>query len=839
LRSFPLLVREAPLLAAALALAWFYLWTASGGWPFDIGGPHDGHYDLLARALVRGQLHLTVEPPPALLEMSEPYEPGRNAPYRLHDASLYRGRYYLYFGVVPAVLLFVPWRLLGLGDLPQNLAAALFAWGGFLFSALLLRRLLRTHLATWPRWMEGLAYLTLGLANVAPFILRVPYVYEVAIAGGYFFLTGSAWFFASAGDGGDACVRRLSLGGLFLGLAVGCRPNLLVAVPFLPVLAWPALRGDRERRSRAALAVLAPLGLCVLLLGVYNALRFGSPLEFGARYQLAGMRPVAWLDPRAVPPTLFFDFLAPPSARLDFPFLFPARDYPGTTPAGYFKDTSTTGALAHSPFLLLLLAAPFLLRRASVTGRRSESAAPLELGGLSGPPRPPVAQVERLRLAITVLVTVGLLIPLATSYAFASAAMRFQVDFVSFLAGPALLLWLLGSGLPDVRLRRAFLFGGLLAAAWSWVVSLCLSLTGASDGLRRDNPALFASLERRFEPLRVALGRVLDPDGHAVVRLRVAFPERLAAEAEPLLSSGTVAASDMLWVRQAGPGSFVFAFETARGETDTALPSPLEPGRFYDGEVDLDRVARRVVVSLDRAEVARFSARLGPVRADTVWLGRGPRGKGAVDRGRFSGTLIPQAMLWAAPPGLESLPSISAGPAIHTESMDERPSSAVAGQLWVPASRDGAYLFVGPGWRWIPRQFLDRVQVQRAVQFAALAPGTVEPVLVSGNEAAADGVYVRHLGQGRLAFGLARWRAGWELRTAGPPTASRPDRTRTLSVVLDRPGRQALVLLDGQAVLQATGDLRAIERGQLYVGKSPPGMTLGRPAFAGRVWPGH
>jgi hypothetical protein len=823
LTRFPPLVREAPLLAAALALAWFYAWTASGGWPFEIGGSHDGHYDLLARALVRGQLHLTVEPHPALLEMSEPYEPGRNAPYRLHDASLYRGRYYLYFGVVPAVLLFVPWRLLGLGDLPQSLAAALFAWGGFLFSALLLRRLLRAHLANRPRWMEGLAYLTLGLANVAPFILRAPFVYEVAIAGGYFFLTGSAWFFASASDGGGACIRRLFLGGLFLGLAVGCRPNLLVAVPFLPVLAWPALREDRERRARAALAVVAPLGLCVLLLGIYNALRFGSPLEFGARYQLAGMRPIAWLDPRAIPPTLFFDFLAPPSARLEFPFLFPARDYPGTTPAGYFKDTSTTGALAHSPFLLLLLAAPFLLRGA------------------------PVEKGERLRLAITVLVTVGLLIPLATSYAFASAAMRFQVDFVSFLAVPALLLWLLGSGLPDGRLRRAFLFGGLLAVAWSCVVSLCLSLTGASDGLRRDNPALFATLEQRFEPLRVALGRVLDPDGRAVVRLRAAFPERLAAEAEPLLSSGTVAASDWLWVRQAGPGSFVFAFETAGGELRSAPPCPLEPGRFYDAEVELDRVARRVVLRLDRAEVARFPVRLGPVRADTMWLGRGPRGKGAMDRGRFSGTLISQAMLWANPPGLESLPPISAAPAVHTETTDEGPPSAAAGQLWIPASRDGAYLFVGPaapkasgspGWRWIPRHFLDRVQVERAVEFAALPPGTVEPVLVSGDEEGADGVYVRHQGPGRLAFGLARWRSGWQLGTPAPSTAFRPGLPRALSVLLDRAGRRTRVLLGGQAVLEADGELCPIERSRLYVGKSPTGMSLGGPAFAGRIRPG-
>jgi hypothetical protein len=240
---------------------------------------------------------------------------------------------------------------------------------------------------------------------------------------------------------------------------------------------------------------------------------------------------------------------------------------------------------------------------------------------------------------------------------------------------------------------------------------------------------------------------------------------------------------------------------------------------------------------LDGAEVARFPARLAPVRADTVWLGRSPRGKGAMDLGRFSGSLVSQAMMWAGPPGLEALPPLSAAPAIHTETADERPSSAVVGQLWVPASGAGAYLLVGPGWRWIPRRFVDRVQVERAVEFAGLPPGAVEPVLVSGDEAGADGVYVRHLGQGRLAFGLAHWREGWDLGTSGPPVVFRPDGARTLRVLLDRVGQRTIVQLDGQVAFQATGELRAIDRSLITVGKSPPGMTLGRPVFAGRIRP--
>jgi len=69
--GFRCLIVHAPLVAPAVLLACFYVWTASGGWPFELAEPHDGHYDLLARALVKGQLHLTVEPRPELLERGQ------------------------------------------------------------------------------------------------------------------------------------------------------------------------------------------------------------------------------------------------------------------------------------------------------------------------------------------------------------------------------------------------------------------------------------------------------------------------------------------------------------------------------------------------------------------------------------------------------------------------------------------------------------------------------------------------------------------------------------------------------------------------------------------------
>jgi hypothetical protein len=148
--------------------------------------------------------------------------------------------------------------------------------------------------------------------------------------------------------------------------------------------------------------------------------------------------------------------------------------------------------------------------------------------------------------------------------------MRFQVDFVPFLLVPSLILWLLLMRSVPAEKRGWFRCLAGVAFGWSALVALTLSLHGASDDLRRENPALFASLEARVEPLRVLAARLIDPDDRRVVRLRAAFPERLSADEEPLLSWGTLEAYDVLWVKQPTPEIFVFP-RTWRRRADARL----------------------------------------------------------------------------------------------------------------------------------------------------------------------------------------------------------------------------------------------------------------------------
>ena len=797
--------------AVCVLVLWFYAWTASNGLPFGLGRRQEGYYNLLTRAFLMGQLHLPVEPARELFEIAEPYHWGKNAGYRLHDVSLYRGKYYLYFGAAPAVTLFLPWRLLGLGDLPESLAATIFAFGSFLFAVGLLRHLTRTFLPATPQWMQTAAVVVLGCTNVCPFILRGVDVYQVAITAGSFFLLGSAYLMTTAGGPAPRAWARIAGGSLFLGLAVASRPNHLLIAPLVLMLAWPALRSAGGRLWVKALTTLVPLGACLLLIGLYNYARFGSFTEFGVRYQLQGIPPLPWFEPRGLIPGLYFDFVAPLAMSLEFPCFFLDRWYPGTLPPGYFGPDPNAGVLMHSPYLLILFAAPWLLRRV------------------------PLAGLPLLRQRVLVLLGIGIGLPVLTSVVAPAATMRYQVDFVSFLIVPALLLWFLADQRGGGRRRLALRAVGALTMAWACLVNVALSLTGYAGTLREENPALFRSLERRVEPLRVGLGRLLVRDGRYVARMRIAFPERAAAEREPLLGSGFVEAHDVVWARAVAPGRWSFVLQPAQGPEQESPPVAIEPRRFQACEVDVDRIRGQVVIRLEGTEIARLRGRLEPVRENTTWVGRGVKGKGAVNLGRFSGVILTQGMLWAAPPGIEALPPIAAAPALLTETADTPPPAPVLGELWVPATIEGAYLFADPDWRWIPIYFLDRVRLERKVVFSLLPAGSVEPIFVSGDEAAASGVFARHLGGSRVAFGLAGWRGAWELGSTGPPVDALPGRPQALSVTFDRPAGSVLVLLGGREVLRARAELAPILRAALAVGESPAGMTLGRAAFAGQI----
>ena len=173
-----------------------YIWLISFGswahWPAITN--YDGYYDELANAFQHGSLSLEIKPDSALLALHDPYDPAvrhsNNVPYPI-DFSLYNGKYYLYFGPVPALILLVI-RLLGISAIGDHYLVFGFVLGMFIFQSLLIIKIWKRFFKNIPIWIMSLCILFCGLVSPMPWILTEARVYESASASGQFFFASTA-----------------------------------------------------------------------------------------------------------------------------------------------------------------------------------------------------------------------------------------------------------------------------------------------------------------------------------------------------------------------------------------------------------------------------------------------------------------------------------------------------------------------------------------------------------------------------------------------------------------------------------------------------------------------
>ncbi len=340
---------------------------------------------------------------------------------------------------------------------------------GLLAAVALLHLMIRRLLPRTPDWLLVVATIGLALTNVAPFLLRRPAQYEVAISAGLCFEMLGLLAVLSAVWASPVRLWRLALGSLCLGLAIGARPTLVIggAAALAAVL---YLRHHGPGGRGIAVQALVPFIVCGFLLAGYNQVRFGSPGEFGQRYQLAGLdvtkKPTAQLSYLA--PGVFTYLLVPPRVALTFPHFFLMNDteYPGTLPDGYTGTPSggiaePTGRMFPTmPITLLILALPVLWRRR----REDETPALLFASGLG-----------LLSLAVVFLLAIALW----------GTTQRYEMDFASLALLGAFLVWaLLLQRSRRLMTRRTVAAVGLVLSVFGAAVGTAVSFTGYDDTSR-------------------------------------------------------------------------------------------------------------------------------------------------------------------------------------------------------------------------------------------------------------------------------------------------------------------------------------------------------------------
>ena len=329
-------------------------------------------YSQLARSFAEGRI--TIDYPHGadkasiISSMANPYD--KNERYALAapltwDIAFYGGKFYLYFGVVPVLVLFLPWYLLTGRDLASIPAQCVFDAFIVVGMFLLVNELRRRLCPSMPR---GLFLLLSALAPAAilNLMVKTASVHAVASASGLAFVVWGLWLWVRSvrgvgADGSGLSVWRAAVGSLCMALAVGCRPTMaLYSLLAFPVF-WRVLRRPRANWWRV-LAAAAPYVPVAAGLMWYNAARFGSPFEFGAKYQLTGGDVLhQGVHLSRIPMSLWYYLFMTPQLTPEFPYI---TGIPVTSRYSGFIDVwFVRGGLFFTIPLLLLALVPAAVKK--------------------------------------------------------------------------------------------------------------------------------------------------------------------------------------------------------------------------------------------------------------------------------------------------------------------------------------------------------------------------------------------------------------------------------------------------------------------------------------------
>lgn len=348
----------------------FYSWIAFLN-TFSVLKKHHTYYyyNHLAKAFLNGQLHLKIKPPEELLKLPNQYDPDLNRKFRnsgSHDLSLYKGRFYLYFGAVPVLLLYIPFQLITKHDLPDGFANVIFCFGTLIWLILLLTHLKKKYFGGIPNWFISVSILICAFSNIGLFLIAHPLVYEVSSCCSCFLLTGAIYFLC-LGVSELKNIKCFILGSIFCGLAVGTRAqNLLAAGLLLFFISIQYL--NKKSGYKILFSLIFPFGVLVLILAIYNYLRFENIFEFGINYQLTyadvskyKLANAFTLKPQKILSNTYSFLFQPPRVNLISPFIhlnaWKAFYILPEAPNALFP---IVGLFTGNPFTILCLLFPFV-----------------------------------------------------------------------------------------------------------------------------------------------------------------------------------------------------------------------------------------------------------------------------------------------------------------------------------------------------------------------------------------------------------------------------------------------------------------------------------------------
>ena len=412
---------------------------------FEVGGDNAQQYADLARAMAHGQLYLEEEPPQWLQDMNDPYDKGARDELQketgeeyLFDVAYHDGHYYVYFGVVPVLLFYLPFYLVTGANFPTAIGVLIAAIAYILGVSALLDRFARYHFKRVSLGVFLLLQIPLVFCSGIMYLVKFPTFYSLPIMCALAFSVWGLYCWMRGRLSRHACAWYVA-GSLCMALVAGCRPQFLVLSLLAFPLFWRTFITERRiltaRGAREFACLIAPYLVVAAGIMGYNYARFGSFTDFGANYNLTvNDMTKRGMNAGRLAPAFFSYFLQPPNVTGVFPFI-QATDFDTTYMGQTIKEVTFGGIFACLPVLWVL---PFAGRALRLRSRQRSTRT---IWGI-----------------VVVLLVTGVLVALLDAE-MAGILQRYYADFsFMFLAAAVLLIFIVNENLdPASQMRNALI----------------------------------------------------------------------------------------------------------------------------------------------------------------------------------------------------------------------------------------------------------------------------------------------------------------------------------------------------------------------------------------------
>ena len=253
-------------------------------------------YARMADALIEGHLYTdNGDIDPRLEDMENPYDRDERDKLGVKynwDEAYYNHHYYVYFGVVPTIILFIPYKLITGNALLSYQATQFFAMLTIIGLFYLFYVLCKNFFSKFPFSLYLILSSSFSILSIG-YSISAPALYCTAIVSAVCFMVWSMNCLLKGAWIENDSNRKRSLylvASAFLGaLAFGCRPPAALANLIIIIISYQVccdLNHSNLEKKGMILKLLLPYFFVGILLMFYNYARFDNVFEFGQSYQL-------------------------------------------------------------------------------------------------------------------------------------------------------------------------------------------------------------------------------------------------------------------------------------------------------------------------------------------------------------------------------------------------------------------------------------------------------------------------------------------------------------------------------------------------------------------------